>query len=229
LEVSCTRCHETVREADRYCPACGLPQLTYLAAEAPLVALGSDSVPPPLGEMAAVMNGIQWRQALRAAIMLGVPVGFLCASFWPAGLVCTAGGAAWAVSIYARRVRKISLSAGTGAQIGMVFGLVAGWLTVAMCGFLLWTARFVLHQGGVWDTEWQRQVEKSFGPNAIASQGGTISLEWIAMLRTLSLSVDGRAGIPLVTLLVLGCILIILAVAGGVMGARFVKQPRIRA
>ena len=31
MEITCNRCHQTVRAENCFCPACGLPQLVYSA------------------------------------------------------------------------------------------------------------------------------------------------------------------------------------------------------
>ena len=233
MEDTCQRCHETLRGDDRYCPVCGLPQLIYLAAEMPQVAadeaggsrngLGSYAGPGAFG----ATDGIEWKPALNAALTLGVPAGILCFGVLPIGLIGMMAASAWAVSLYAKRTRPLDLTAGAGARIGLVTGLFASWLTVSLFGSGLWVSRFVLHQGGEWDSLWLSQVEKS-NEQMLAQMGAANaqSAQVAATLRTLMLSAEGRAGLPLSGLMLVAAILVLLAVAGGALGAKLAAAPR---
>jgi hypothetical protein len=233
LEDTCQRCHEPLRGNDRYCPACGLPQLTYLAAEMPQVAADeAGSRGNGLGAYAGqsafgATDGIEWKPALNAALTLGVPTGILCFGVLPIGLLGMMAASAWAVSLYAKRTRPVDLTAGTGARIGLVTGLFASWLTVSLFGSGFWVSRFVLHQGGEWDSLWLSQVEKSNQEMlAQIGAGSAQSAQVAATLRTLMLSAEGRAGLPLSGLMLVAAILVVLAVAGGALGAKLVVAPR---
>jgi len=231
LEQTCQRCHETFREGDRYCPSCGLPQLTYVAAEMPQLAGSEVSGSAPgqsLGSDAFGSNGgIVWRPALNAALTLGVPAGILSFGILPLGLVGMIAASAWAVALYAKRTRVMAPTAGMGAQIGLVTGLFASWLAVSLYGLGLWFSRFVLHEGGEWDSLWVGQVERS--NQQMLAQMGTAnaqSAQVAQSLRAMMLSAEGRAGLPLSGLMVVGAILVLLAVAGGALGARLAAAPR---
>ena len=125
MEATCQRCHETLREADRYCPACGLPQLTYLAAETS-AALG-DGVAQNNGGagggLTGMADGIAWRPALKVALIFAVPAGVLCSGVTPIGpslgLLWMGGAAAWAVGLYFKRARPGWLTLWAGARIGL--------------------------------------------------------------------------------------------------------------
>jgi hypothetical protein len=233
LEETCQRCHETLNGEDLYCPSCGLPQLTYLAAEMPQVTadesggrgngLGAYAGQGAFGAVA----GIEWKPALNAALTLGVPAGVLCFGVLPIGLLGMMAAAAWAVSLYAKRTSPLDLTTGAGARIGLVTGLFASWLTVSLFGFGLWVSRFVLHQGGEWDSLWLNQVEKS-NQEMLAQMGAgnAQSTQVAGTLRTLMLSAEGRAGLPLSGLMLVAAILLLLAVAGGALGAKLVAPRR---
>jgi len=231
LEETCQRCHETFREGDRYCPVCGLPQLIYVAAENSQLA-GEDGTGSAvrLGaglEAFGPRGGIVWRPALNAALALGVPAGLLCFGALPLGLIGMIAAAAWAVSLYAKWARPAHLSTGTGAQIGLVTGLMATWLAAGLCGCGLWISRFVLHQGGEWDSFWTGQVEKSHQQTMVQIDAtNTQSVQVANSLRALMLSAEGRAGLVLSMIVALAAILVLLAVAGGALGAKLVAAPR---
>jgi hypothetical protein len=231
LEETCQRCHETLRGADRYCAVCGLPQLIYLAADMPQMAeaFGQGNEQGNLAGVDAFGSPerIVWRPALNAALTLAVPAGILCFGMLPLGLLGMMAAAAWAVGLYAKRARPVDLTAGTGARIGLVTGLFASWLTVALYGAGLWISRFVLHEGGDLDSLWTSQVEKN-NQQMLAQLGAANaqSLQMAQSMRTMMLSVEGRAGIALSGMMVVAALVVLLAVAGGALGARLAAAPR---
>jgi len=171
--------------------------------------------------------GILWRPALHVALTVAVPVGILCFGALPLGLLAIMGGAAWAVGLYAKRTRPTDLPAGAGARIGLVTGLIASWLTVSLAGVGLWVSRFVLHDGGDVDSLWAAQAEKVH--QQLLAQPGPPTPEAIQTaqwLQGLMLSADGRAGLSLLMMIFLAATLILLAVAGGALGARLASRPR---
>lgn len=237
METTCQRCHETLRDADRYCPACGLPQLTYATAE-PSTALeiGEEGVVPLRGAGKGLDDpgGIAWRQALRAALILAVPVAVLSYRIMPVGLMWMVGAAAWAVALYARRAGRGGPTMGAGAQIGLITGLFAAWLTVCFEAVDLWVSRFLLHEGNQFDAMWLDEVQKSFEHNQqVVSQMG-VSGDELAQVGQISLyfrdtmlSVEGRAGWALCGLLIFAALLVFFATVGGAVGARLlVRRPR---
>jgi hypothetical protein len=235
LEATCQRCNDTLREADRYCPTCGLPHLTYVAAEAPVIPLGTLAdglavIQEPIGPV----GGVAWRPALSVAIMLAIPAGILCSAIsiigQSLGMVWMAGAAAWAVALYGRRTRQFSITPGAGARIGFVTGIMASWLTLALNGATVWVQRFLMHQGGQMDSDWLVNVDKSLELSqqtflqmgmaaTVAAQSNQISRSWM-------LSPEGRAGIALFSFLMGAAFLIFFAIIGGALTARFVAQSR---
>jgi hypothetical protein len=231
--MTCQRCHETVREADRYCPSCGLPQLVYIAAETPAMPL-EDGDAPGSGELVGLGNGIAWRPALQTAALLAIPAGLLSASLSPVlALVWIMGAAAWAVGLYAKRLRTGEVSMGNGARIGLVTGLFTAWLWFGANGVALWVTRFLRHQGGQIDSEWVNAVQTAFEHNQqVVAQAGMSGAQASQFLQAtqwaqgLMLSPEGRAGCALAGLLVLAAILLLFATIGGAVGARFLTPTR---
>jgi hypothetical protein len=230
LEASCQRCHEAIRADDRYCPVCGLPQLTYEATEMPETVPADDATPGVAREPFGLAGGIAWRPALRVAMMLAVPAGFLWMSILPIGLLGVAGTAAWAVALYARRTRTSRMPTGAGARIGMVMGLMAGWLTMSLVGIQLWVSRFVLHQGGQMDSLQTALLEDSLVKNQqIWTQMGLATAQVAQneqMWRSWLMSTEGRAGTILFPILASVAVLVAIASLGGAAGARFLAQQR---
>jgi hypothetical protein len=236
LEATCQRCHEPLREADRYCSVCGLPQLTYIAPETSDASADSLALSPggPIAGLNGAVDGISWQPAIKAALMLSVPAALLCSAMTPIGpplgLLWMGGAAVWAVGVYFKRARPGWLSLSSGARIGLVTGLFASWLTLSVNGTMLWVNRFVLHQGGQMDSQWTTEVGNSLQLSqqmaaqmgltaAQAAQSTQISRAWM-------LSAEGRAGIALSTFLAGAAFLVLFAMIGGALGARLLTQPR---
>jgi hypothetical protein len=243
LEASCQRCHEGIREGDRYCWNCGMPQLVYVAAELPLVVLTEDatesggvSLPGSglgsglgSGDAAFSPGGIAWRPALNAAMLLAVPTGILCFGFLPIGLFWMVAAAAWAVGVYARRVKPASLTLGMGVRIGMVTGLFTSWFTVGLYGAGAWVTRFVLHQGGEWDSLYAAQVVHS--NQQMLAEMGSANPEAVQMaqsIKVMLLSSEGRAGFGLGMAVLLVMFLVFFSIIGGALGSRLQVSSRQR-
>ena len=238
MEVTCQRCHESLRDADRYCPACGLPQLTYTESEAQPVANGFDSAAGAANEQPgqpSLVNGIAWRTALQASLMLAVPAGVLCSNLTSVGkslfsLLWMLGAAGWAVAVYARRTRPSRLPSGVGFRIGLITGLLAGWLMVGVDGAALWASRFVFHQGSQIDSLRTSQFEESMKLNQqVWTQMGIAGAQITQssqILRSWMLSPEGRAGSALSESIFTAILLIVFAAIGGAVGARFLVPSR---
>jgi len=237
LEATCPRCNETLRDADRYCSACGLPHLTYIAAEMPAPALELGTLADGLAEAdeaVGSVSGIAWRPAMNAAMMLAVPAGILCSTISIIGqslwMVWMVGAAAWAVALYRKRTRRGPVSAGAGARIGFVTGLFASALTLALNGLALWAQRFLFHAGGQMDSDWSSLVGKVIEADQQGfSQSGmpaAQAAQFLETTRTVMLSAEGHAGIQLSILILGSAFLTLFAVIGGAVSSRFVAPSR---
>ena len=221
MEIVCDRCHQAIQAEDCYCPACGLPQLVYTADGAP-----GQAQPERENETVRDASTINWRPALRAALMLAIPAGLLCSMLSPVGifgLLWMAVAAAWAVVLYVRSQRPAWITVGAGARIGLVTGVVGGWTAAATTGITLFTMRFFFHQSKVFDDFWQNLVSQQ-----IAQQWASAGVDapTILFAKTWLLSPEGRAGSMLGAILFLVAALLLFAVAGGALGARIMARAR---
>ena len=82
MEVTCSRCHQTVQPGDCFCPFCGLPQLVYTADGS-----AAPGQPERVGEPIRDAATIDWKPALRLALSLAIPAGALCSMYSPAGIL----------------------------------------------------------------------------------------------------------------------------------------------
>ena len=221
MEITCTRCHQAIEADNCYCPTCGLPQLMYSAEGIPGQA-PAERFTEPIRDASTV----DWKQAMRAALALAAPAGLLCSLFSPVsifGLLWMSVAAAWAVALYLRSQRPAWITIGAGARIGLVTGLIGGWVAAAASGATLWVMRFFLHQGKSLDDTWQTIISDQV-TRQWTSAG--VDVQTIALYKAWLLSPEGRAGSMLSAILLLVAALIFFAVGGGAVGARFQARQR---
>ena len=221
MEIVCNRCHQTIQAEDCYCPACGLPQLVYTAE-----GVSGEAQPGRLNEPVRDASTVDWKTALRAALMLAVPAGLLCSMLSPVGifgLLWMAVAAAWAVVLYMRRQSPAWITVGAGARIGLVTGVLGGWTAAATTGITLFAMRFFFHQSKFFDDFWQNLVSQQI-TQQWTSAG--VDAATIALAKTWLLSPEGRAGSMLGAILFLVAALLLFAVAGGALGARLLARTR---
>jgi len=227
--MTCTRCHETVLADNRYCPACGLPQLVYSAEDA-----AGQTQPGRMNEPVRDASTVEWKPALRLALMLAVPAGLLSGLPSPLssfGLFWMTAAAAWAVVLYVRGQRPAWITIGAGARIGLVTGLLAGWLAFGASGGALFVERFVLHQSSQIDSEWKNRVDVSqqITQQWTAGMGSADEAQAQAaqaQIKAFMLSPEGHAGIEVFGFASKSIFLLLFAVAGGAMGARWLARTR---
>jgi len=221
MEITCTRCHQTVQDENCYCPNCGLPRLVYSTD-------GAQGLPQPERWDEPVRDAatVNWKAAIRAAVTLAVPAGLLCSMFSPLsmiGFVLMAVAAAWAVVLYVRSQRPALITVGAGARIGLVTGLMGSWMSAATAGVTLFVMRFFQHQGNFFDSFWQDFVNRQ-----LTEQWTTMGVDapTIGYLTAKLLAPEGRAGSMLSAILVLAVGLLLFAVGGGALGARLLARTR---
>jgi len=231
MEMTCTRCHQTVQADSCYCPACGLPQLVYTAEGVP------GQVAPEQWNEAAVKDAstVDWKPALRAAVMLAVPAGLLSSMISPMGflgLFWMAVAAAWAVVLYVRSQQPAWITIGAGARIGLVTGLLGAWLAFGISGGALFVQRYALHQSSDIDRLYKTLFLDTFQERTQQSISGMSSSDaaqvqsQFAQLQTWMASPDGRAGMWALGFALNSMFLLFFAVAGGALGARILARKR---
>lgn len=223
METTCNRCHQGVPAESCYCPTCGLPQLVYSSEE------GTGAAAAERWTGAVQDAGtVEWKPALRAAMLLAVPAGLLSCGQSPVALLSLfwmAAAAAWAVTLYMRKRRPGWITMGAGARIGLVTGLLAGWFAFAASGVALYAMRFLFGQGKDFDEPWQALVAQmaqqwqSMSPDAQTAATLKGFAGWL-------LSAEGRAGSMLGGLMLLEVMLLAFAAAGGALGARIMTRSR---
>lgn len=225
MEITCHRCHQPVEVESCYCPTCGLPQLVYSSEG------GAETTPPEKwNEAVRDAGSVDWKPALRPAILLAIPAGLLSCGISPVGvlgLFWMSAAAAWAVTLYVRSRRPSWITMGAGARIGLVTGLIAGAVAFAVSGGALFVQRFVLHQAGAIDSEWNARVEASHQlTQQLAAQMGVLDGARLQAQKALMLSPEGHAGIEAFGMASNALFLLLFAAGGGAMGARLLARSR---
>jgi hypothetical protein len=221
MEITCSRCHQTVRADDCYCPVCGLPQFVYETENA-----SGQGQPERWTEAVRDAGSVEWKPALRAALIMAIPAGILSSLLSPVSvlaLLWMAAAAAWTVVLYMRSQRPAWITIGAGARIGLVTGIFGGWTAACATGVSLLAMRFFFHQGKVFDDFWQNIVGQQMSQQW-TSMG--VDAQTIALAKAWLLSPEGRAGWVLCAICLLASALLLFAVAGGALGARMLVRSR---
>ncbi|MGD0787216.1 MAG: hypothetical protein ABR898_04470, partial [Terracidiphilus sp.] len=173
--------------------------------------------------------------ALRMAVMLAIPAGLFSSVPSPLsslGMFWMAGAAAWAVVLYVRSQRPAWITIGAGARIGLVTGILGGWLAFGASGSAFFIERFVLHQASQIDGLYKTFVMDTFQQKAQQSMVGMSPPDAAQMqsqltqLQSWMLSPEGHAGIWACGFAFNSVLLLFFAVAGGALGARWMARSR---
>ena len=230
MEITCNRCHQSVPVDSCYCPACGLPQLVYSAEGEGGVPPGSERWPEPVRDA----GSIDWKPGLRAALTLAVPAGLLSSGISPLsalGIFWMAGAAAAAVVLYMRSQRPAWITIGAGARIGLVTGLIAGWVAFGVSGIWLFVQRVVLHQAGQIDSVYTAFLvafeQKAHESMASMTASDAAQLQaTLAQIQAWLTSPEGHAAIWAISIAFNCAFLVLFAVGGGALGARMQARRR---
>ena len=229
MEITCNRCHQTVEAESCYCPACGLPQLVY-ATDAP----AGQAQPEHGNEAPRDAATIDWKPALRAALLMGIPAGVLSSEASPLGalgLFWMATAAGLAVMLYMRGQRPAWITLGAGARIGLVTGLLGGWLCFGVSGGALLVERNFLHQAGQIDGSYKTFVDllRQQTHDKMSAMGPADAAEFqrqMAPFKAVISSPEGPAGFWAFAYASYSAFLLCFAVAGGALGARLQVRSR---
>lgn len=223
METTCNRCHQPVDAESCYCPTCGLPQLVYTSDPS-----AGQSPPERIADTVTDAGAVEWRPALRAAILVAIPAGLLSSGLSPVGtlgMFWMSAAAAWAVMIYVRGQRPAWITTGAGARIGFVTGLVAAWVAFAATGISLFAVRNLMGQGRSIDQVWQSvvaQVSQQWQSMNPDPQTSALMKSWLSWLQT----PEARAGWILCGMALLVVAMLAFAALGGAVGARLLARSR---
>jgi hypothetical protein len=206
-----------VQEGTAFCPNCNAPQIRVAAPEStsPSFAPGTPgeiqppaqpvslSPTPPLSPTA-----IDWSAGGPSVLIAGILSGAFC--LLPMHMLWLLPGGALAVWLYnSRRPPYMQVATGTGAKLGAVTG-VLGYLVVAIPVIL----GFVFAGDKVW-SELTTAMKQQAGANPEAN---------VQQVFELMKTAEGKAVIAVVMMSILFVMFLVLATAGGAIGAALVRR-----
>jgi len=220
----CHRCGATLSASELFCPNCGSPQLRFAQQEEVESGYVSDR---PAGSVARV-QGISWRDAILAALIVAVPAGLLSAVSVLSWGCClwVVGGAVLAIVVYHRRAPGFMLETRSGVRIGAVAGLIAAYSSVIATAAWRVFARFVLHQGTAIDQFYDSVIQQS---TALVQTNPEAQAQWHTYVHFL-MSPDGRAAYTLMNAATTSLGIILFSAIGGALGVRLLapRKPTLR-
>ena len=213
----CHRCGTTLSASELFCPNCGSPQLKFALQEEAEYA----SARPP--GTPARPQGICWKDAILAALVVAVPAGILSSVSVLSWGCClwVVGGAVLAIAVYHRRAPAFLLEMRSGVRIGAVAGLFAAYSSVIATAVWRVFARYVLHQGYAIDQFYDSIIQQS---TALVQSNPEAQAQWRTYVRFL-LSPDGRAFYTLANAATTSLVIILFSAIGGALGVRLLA-PR---
>jgi hypothetical protein len=145
MERPCYRCGTQIEEQTPFCSSCGAPQIKVSVRSSvadpatPPLPPGTPGELPPLNVPVVLRSGeIHWNKFLRIALPWTLLSAVGWAYFWIVGIAVLLSVVIFAVKRY-RREQASPLSAGQGARMGAVMGLIS-----ATAGFILFAIPVVL-------------------------------------------------------------------------------------
>ena len=221
MDLVCHRCSATLEPEAYYCRECGAPQIRYVAEdnEASSTTAGV-SVNIHAGA-ADSGTGVSWKMAIRIAALVGTGVGILSALLAAGSVLWVAVGAVVAIGIYHRRRPLTAMGPRVGARLGALLGLIAATVAFAANSVLLVVQRYGMHQGNEIDTQLTSIVKQA------AARATTMDPQApVATFTNFWLSAEGRIGLILLTMAFLSALIVLFAIAGGVLGAQIYRTSR---
>lgn len=224
MDLVCHRCSATVEPDAYYCPNCGAPQIRFVPQDENIASTGSDTAGAISASSEAERNNsIQWKLTIQIAASVAVGVGILSTLLAAGSVLWVAVGAVIVIGIYHRRQPHAFLGRQAGARIGALVGLLAAAVALAGNAIFLVIQRYGMHQGKLIDSQ-LTTIVKQAGERAAAMDPQAP----VAAFTNFWLSAEGRIGLILLTMGFLAALILLFAIAGGVLGAQIYRTPRSR-
>jgi ribosomal protein L40E len=217
----CHRCGATLSASELFCSTCGSPQLRFAQQEERESGFPSARTSGKRGQA----QGISWKDAIAAALVVAVPAGLLSAVSVLSWGCClwVVGGAVLAIVVYHRRAPGFLLETRAGIRIGAVAGLIAAYSSVIATAVWRVFSRYVLHQGDAIDQFYDSVIKQS---TALVQGNPDAQAQWHAYVQFL-LTPDGRAAYTLMNAATTSIGIILFSAIGGALGVRLLA-PRKR-
>jgi len=220
MNLLCHRCGATLSASELFCPDCGSPQLKFAQQDE----TGSDYAGSRLPGTVARSQGIAWKDAIVAALLVAVPAGLLSSVSVLSWGCClwVVGGAVLSIVMYHRRAPSFLLETRSGVRIGAVAGLIAAYSS--LIGTAVWRliARYVLHQGEAIDQLYISVIQQS---TAMVQTNPDAEAQWRTWVHFL-MSPDGRAAYTLLNAATTSAGIILFSAIGGALGVRLLAARK---
>jgi hypothetical protein len=146
VEYPCHQCGAAVEQGTAFCPQCRAPQIRVAVPEIVTpsgIATDSFASPLPAYFSSSLTTRIEWSLALPATALAGLIAAVLMMTrLQDFGFGMLIGG--WlSVVFYRRRHPMAKITAGMGARLGMVSGILGGGIFAALLSIRI----FVFHNG----------------------------------------------------------------------------------
>ncbi len=165
-------------------------------------------------------SGVQWKSAIRIAAVVSLASGLLSSFLAMGSLIWVLGGAVLVIALYRRRVPSPELQLSLGARIGVVTGTLTAIIAIAGNTLLLLVQRYGLHEGKMLDASLNSTVQQSMSRAAAGTEAQTQMTSALSFL----LSPEGRAGMVLLGMAFIALIILLLSIAGGVLGVQLYRN-----
>lgn len=222
MEPTCHRCSATLEPDAYYCPTCGAPQLRFVAPEEePASSPETRTTHPAKAAGIEPGTGVQWKLVIPLAGSIAIAAGILSTLLAAGSVLWVTAAAVFVIGMYHRRRPASFIGRRTGARIGALVGLFAAFISLAGNAVFLLIQRYGMHQGNLIDNQLTGIVKQAAArAAAMDPQAPVISFTnfW--------LSAEGRIGLILLTMGFLAGLIILFAIAGGVLGAQIYRSPR---
>jgi hypothetical protein len=220
MNLLCHRCGATLSASELFCPDCGSPQLKFAQQEE----VDGDHVGTRTLGTVARSQGISWKDAILAALLVAVPAGLLSAVSVLSWGCClwVVGGAVLAIVVYHRRAPAFLLETRSGIRIGAIAGLIAAYSSVIATAFWRIFARYVLHQGYAIDQFYDSVIQQS---TALVQTNPDAEAQWRTYVHFL-MSPDGRAAYTLMNAATTSLGIILFSAIGGALGVRLLASRK---
>ena len=220
MNLLCHRCGATLSASELFCPDCGSPQLKFAQQEE----AGSEHTSGRLPGTVARAQGISWKDAIVAALLVAVPAGLLSSVSFLSWGCClwVVGGAVLSIVVYHRRAPSFLLETRSGVRIGAVAGLIAAYSSLIATAIWRVFARYVLHQGDAIDQFYDAVIQQS---TALVQTNPDAQAQWRTYVHFL-MSPDGRAAYTLMNAATTSVGIILFSAIGGALGVRLLTTRK---
>jgi hypothetical protein len=219
MNLVCHRCGATLSASELFCPDCGSPQLKFARQEE-----ADSEFPGRPGGTIARVQGISWKDAILAALLVAVPAGLLTSVSVLSWGCClwVIGGAVLAIVVYHRRAPGFLLETRSGIRIGAIAGLITAYSSVIATAIWRVFARYVLHQGYAIDQFYDALIQQS---TALVQTNPDAQAQWHSMVHFL-MSPDGRAAYTLMNAATTSLGIVLFSAVGGALGVRLLASRK---